>query len=388
MTFPTFEPHPALSASSSLLWVLFCGGLMTGCFVVAWRNLLHYRSREVRANTASRTPAPPELLPGPILLGGHVETDGAEPAVRFEIDQIGREVQNKSSYTHTWTEIDRTVQVRPFRLRLPNQEVVTVVPDERVRLVDNLETESFNENRRRRVAELSAKEKVWVSGTLSREGQKSGPSTAYRQGPSSWVMRGTRLDPLELSSGSLSRQFTYWQSFYRKAAIILTIGWLLVHGLLFGPYYLLAISGKVTTASIIKTSTYVTSSKNGKTTHYVIHARLPDKDGGHLVDDEVGYNLYESAKSGFVKEAPFLYSKWFPRLHQIGQRPMISVVLSIISLLLSLGPAIWFFFAIRSARPWYEQRKVVESGDGRLLTSVWKVQVAGAKGLFVDGAPK
>lgn len=388
MSPESFEPHPALGPVLAFFWVLLFDGTLTAMFALSVWRFVHYRGRTLRGDTYSRLPAPPALEAGPALLSGQVETDDGASAVRIEIDQIGTEKQHKNSWSHVWEEIDRSIQLRPFRLRLPNQEAVTVIPDERIRLVDDLHTESNDGVRRRRVAELSMREKVWVSGELVQEGQRGGASTAYRTGQASWTLRGTALSPLEVSSGSLNRQFAYWGSFFRWAAICFTVVWLAVHTFLVGPYCLLLFTGKVTTAQFSTTSTYITRGKNSTTTHYVLHARLPASAGGHEVKDEVSRRVYDFARAGGVGAVPFIHCPFLPSVHSIGRHADLSVARAIILMMISAMSTIWFLSAFRSARPWYEQRKVVERGSGRLAASVWKIQVAGAKGLFVDGTRK
>lgn len=388
MSPESFEPYPALGPVLAFFWILVFWGTLTGASALAlWRFFL-YRGRSRQAESFSRQPAPRALEAGPALLQGQVETDDGASAVRIEIDQIGTETQHKNSWSHAWEEIDRSIQLRPFRLRLPNQEAVTVIPDERIRLVDDLHTESNDGARRRRVAELSMREKVWVSGVLAQEGQRGGASTAYRTGPSSWVLRGTAFSPLEVSSGSLARQFAYWGSFFRWAAICFTVVWLAVEAFVVGPYHLLLLTGRVTTAQFSTTSTYITRGKNSTTTHYVLHARLPASAGGHEVKDEVSRRVYDLARAGGVGAVPFIHCPFLPSVHSIGRHADLSVARAIILMMVSAISTIWFLSAFRSARPWYEQRKVVERGSGRLAESVWKIQAAGAKGLFVDGMRK
>lgn len=379
------EPYMALGPGTSFVWVLVVGWAITILFGHALSRYFMYRGRVLRAQSISKRP--PRLEEGPALLQGKVETDDGAPGVRIAIDQVGKETKNKNNYSHVWEERHRAIHVQPFRLRLPTDETVNVVPDERVRVVDDLKTERYEGIYRVRVAEVSSGEQVWVSGWLAREGQQGGATSAYRAGPGALVLRGSGSEPLEISSGSLDRQFSYWLKFYRWSALLLGIVWLVVQGL-FTSYYLLLWTGKVVTADITRTSTYITTNKNSKTTHYVIHARLPSSDGGREVDDEVGLALYNAANRG-LKKAPFLYSRLAPSVHMIGEHAHVNFGKGFGALVLTFVTMLFFFLGRRNARPWYEQKTVAERGSGRLRESAWHIQVAGQRGLFVPGkAPR
>lgn len=378
------EPHLALDIGTSFAWAALVGPGMSALFGLAVWRLLRYRGRVLRAESIAKQA--PSLEAGPALLAGKVETDDQAPAVRIEIDQIGTERKNKNNWSHRWEERNRAVQVRPFRLRLPTDEVVNVVPDDRIRVVDDLVTDKFEGAYRRRVAELANGETIWVSGTLAHEGQRAGASTAYREGPSAWVLRGTSGEPLEVASGGLSRQFTYWKSFYKWAVALLGAAFLLVQVVLFGPYYLLFCAGKTETLNITRTRTYITTNKNTKTTHYVIHAQLPSKSGGpRELEDEVRLSIYEAARSGQLKQAPFVYSPLVPAIHQIGSHASLGGLRALGGTAVLIVSVILFALARRNAMPWYEQKTVVERGSGRLDEGAWKIQVAGESGLFVHG---
>lgn len=380
------EPAGSVSPATAAVSVLVVGWCVSCLFAfAAWRFIV-YRGRALRAESVGKLP--PRLEEGPALLEGRVETDDGGPAVRIEIDQVGREWSRKGGYTHEWQEKNRVVHVRPFHLRLANDELVRVLPDERVRIVDDLETERFEGIYRRRVCELSARERVWVSGVLAREGHKAGASTAYRAGPTPLVLKGTAMEPLEVASGSLDRQFSYWKKFYGRATTLLGAALFLVHVLLFGPYYARLWAGKVETTTVTRTNTYITTHKNGSTTHYVVYARLPAKAGGLDLHDEVDYKVHDAAKDGTLKTVPFLHVRAIPSLSAIGRHATLSFVSTVASALVALLAAIALPWLRRRAMPWYEQSRVIEQQPGRLDDNPWDKQVPGAKGLFVPGKQK
>lgn len=281
------------------------------------------------------------------------------------------------------------MHVQPFRLRLPSNDAVLVLPDERIRLVDTLETETRKGTSRRRGAQLNSGESAWVSGVLAHEGSHGDPSTAYRSGPGSLILRGTRTEPLECAAGSLDAQFSHWRRFYLASTIVLGLMFLLVHGVLL-PFYALLLAGEVDTATITGTSTYSTKSKAGDVVHYVIHAVLSPKAGSVVVKDDVNIDLYNEAKFGLLspkagsvvvkdnahvgrydtavrlKQVPFIYLPAAPSLHSIGSHADLSRGVAYFGAICALAVTIVFPLMRRRATPWYEQSGVTERGSGRL----------------------
>lgn len=377
------EPDGSFGPTISVVWVFLVGWCVTGLFAFALWRMLVYRRRALRALSVAREPQ--KLAAGPVLLSGRVETDGGGPAVRIEIDQLGREWANKGSYSHEWKEQNRTVHVQPFRLRLASGEVVHVDPGENVRLVDTLETEKAEGLYRRRVSELSCNESVWVSGVLAEEAQKSGPTTAYRAGPGAMVVRGTAMEPLEVASGRLDSQFAYWRRFYVWAAALLGVAFFIVQGFLFAPFHVLFFAGKTEMVNVVSTSTYITKSKNSSREHYVVHARLPEKAGGAPLKDDVSFGTYEEARAGTLTRVPFTYAPAMPWLHSIGTYADLTIWAAIVAAVLTLFAALIFSLARRHAMPWYEQKRVIERGVGRLEEGAWRRQIPGKPGLFDQG---
>jgi len=380
------EPAGSFGATLSVVWVFLVGWCVTGLFAFSLWRFIVYRSRSLRAASIARRPQ--ALEEGPALLSGRVETDGGGPAVRIEIDQTGREWVHKSKWSHEWTEKGRAVHVQPFRLRTASDQVVRVIADQRVRLVDTLETEKLEGTYRRRVAELSSREQVWVSGVLAQDGQKGGAFSAYRAGPESLVLRGTAIEPLEVASGNLDVQFSYWRRFYAKATMLIGIVAFAVHGIFFLPFYALHLGGETEMAEVVKTSTYITSGKSRTRTHYVIHAKLPPKAGGHLVNDDVDIHAYSEAKNHTLTQVPFTYLPALPMLHSIGAHASLWAIGGIIALVLTVISWVVFFIMRRHAMPWYEQRSVVERGSGTLEARAWRKQVPGKPGLYQDSPLK
>jgi hypothetical protein len=361
-------------AAVALVALIAC--LTIGPFGLAlWRFLVH-RGRAFRAETAEKEPHSP--IPGPALLHGTVETDDGGPAIRIEIDQTGEEWSNKGNWSHRWTEKNRRVSARRFRLRLSGDDTVVMVdPDERVHLIDTLDTENVEHRYRLRVAELSDKEKVWISGVLMEEGRRAGAGSAYRSGPGALVLCGTLTEPLDIASGALGSQFTHWRRYYGNAWRVLGLAVFAVHFLMLAPFYALFWTGKPTMCDFASTSNYITTNKGHSTTHFVLQARLPAEMGGGLVKDEVSYAVFQAANRHELPRVPFVVASVAPWLHSIGESADVNVVALILSFLVGLACSIGLPVSRFYAKPWYEQRKVVEGGSGRLESGAYVPAVPG-----------
>jgi hypothetical protein len=378
-----FVPAWAFSAETSVVWVAIASGWAALLFGFAiWRYLV-FRSRCLRAVAIEA--APPQAGAGSVLLRGHVETEDGGPAIRFVIEQHGTEVQNKSQWNHTWRETTRQVQVRAFQLRLPDETRILVVPDEHVKVVDELVTEAFGSSKRRRVSEVSAGEEIWVRGVLRREGRADGARSAYRGGEAQLVLRRSPLEPLDISSGSLTYKFARWRRFYRVAAILFGILFGITQLGFFGSYYAQCVFGSEEIATVTGTHTYVTRSKNSTTTHYVVEAKLAD---GTEVSDEVARSLYFDVNRGAIREVPFRVVPFAPWMHLLGVEPATSIARTFVALLLLLVATIVFMCVRVFHVPWYEQRRVVERRHGRLAEHAWDKQVPAHPDLYVPGARK
>ncbi|MBK8251985.1 MAG: hypothetical protein IPK82_04885 [Polyangiaceae bacterium] len=346
-----------------------------------WRHVV-YREQARLARLIEKKPL--ELKAGPVLLKGRVETEDGASAIVLEIDQVGREWQNKNNWSHEWKEKHRTVDVRPFKLRLPSGEVVQVIADDRVRIVDSLETASYKDSYRKRRAAIDNKETVWISGELSHEGQTGGKTGAYRAGPANWILRSPRTSRMEIASGSLNAQFEYWSRFYRLASLILMGLGTLFATVIVGPFLALTLFGQTEMTPILRTSTYTTTNKGKTYHHYVIHGQLGEKGRLAQVSDEVDPYLYNLATDKTVTKVPFVYVPTATWIHEVGTRPHLSLWRLIVGLFAGIMTFGFFWGLRKTAMPWYEQVQVTERGNGRLSSRVWHAQEPGKPGLYAE----
>ena len=372
-------PSGSFDAETSAVWVAIAGGWLALLFAFTLARFLVYRRRCVHAEEVERGPT--GFCEGATVVGGCVETDDGEPAIRFEIDQRGTEREHKRTWSHVWRETARRVQVRPFYVRLDDDQRVLVLPDDKVKLVDDLETGHWKNNERTRVSEVCVGERVWVRGVLSREGREGSGATAYRGGEAPFVMRRSRFEPVDVSSGSLTTRYTRWRRFYRVSAIILAVLFTFVQLFVFGSYYVQCLFGRVEIAMITGTSTSVTTSKRSTTRHYVVEAKLAD---GTKLKDDVTSSVYESARRKKIVEVPFRYVPFARFIHSIGVSAVASIGWIVIVIIIAFVATISLAITRASSVPWYEQRRVVERRSGRIHDHAWDKQVPSNPDLYVS----
>ena len=360
MLAPPIASVCAFDADKSPAIVAFNGGWVTLLFAFAFVRFLVYRKRCLWAESVELVPI--ELREGAGVVGGRVETEDGGPAIRIEIDQAGAEWKHKNSWSHVWRETARRVHVRPFHLRLDDNRLVRVVPDEKVKLIDEIETGHVKGAERQRVAEVSAGERIWVRGNLRHEAQ-SGKVTVYCGAEDPFVISGTAFEPLDISSGKLTTRYAHWRKFYRVSAIVLGVLVALTHTVVFGPYYAQCMLGRVENATITGTHTYTGGSKNKITRHYVVLAKLAD---GKAVSDEVHFAVYEAARREKIKNLPFRVVPLLRFIHSIGVDAVVSFAAVAIVVMGAFIATVTFFVMRSAGVPWYERRRLMESQSGRL----------------------
>lgn len=369
---PDLLPPSHLSALWSGLLVYGLAGALLGA-------TLAFAAHRLRAHARAATKAeadearPPALAPGRAFLCGVVETDDDRPAVELTLWEEGSEWKEKSRWFHRWKERSRHLEVRPFTLRLPRGEAVRVLPDERVSLVDTVHTRAFTGRERERRAEIVAGEHVCLDGVLlwNRRGHDR---TAYRGGSDTgatpFVLRRPRAEPLLIASGGLAAGHRRWAAWYLKATIALAALFAVLH-LGFLEYHALRVAGVVVPrARVVDQRTYTTRHKRGLTTHLLVRAEvdLPGR-GAVQVEEELAHPIYAEPVPQ-LREIPLQIVPRLPWAHQAGTEPRISTDLAVLGTVLSVV-ALWLFWSLRRrATPWYEQRRVVERGEGTLAMSV------------------
>ena len=333
------------------------------------RRAVHLR-RFRAAAAALGSGHPRALAPGPVVVTGRVLDEGDGPPVVLEIEQSGREQFTKGRWVHRWTEEKRQLRVRPFYLVRPNGERVRVEPDDHVLLVDRLdETENLGPGWRRRRAALRAGDTVSVQGTLARGFDPS--QGGYRDGGEGWVLKPTRGTRMELSTEQLGDRHQKRAATFGRLALILTALILISHVALFGRFHLLRLDGDHVTAAVTDHDAYrawVRSRINWG--HWIEHYRITAafRDGGgstHLLVDEVSPCFFADVANG-LNEAPFVVSRHLPAFYQVGSEPSEESGKLVMFVLLVLASCLAASAVVSGTRPWYERKRVVEGGSGRL----------------------
>jgi hypothetical protein len=358
-----------VSPSLTLLFVYGLAFVMFVAFVNAIMRARRHaaRAREATASVATKEPA----AQGYAVLRGTVESEDPErPAVVVTITETGTERKQKGKWSHTWTEINRKIEVEPFYLVLASGTRVLIEPGQDIFFVDKLER-VHGGNPRTRAARLDNGEIVHVSGTLvdgwhtPRAGDAQGG--LYRGGaPTGLVMRPGK-ERMLLSTEPLARRPQRLQSAHRAMAIVLAVTLLLMNGLLFGSTHLVQFFGEVSELRVLATRTWLTRHKNNTTRHYGVTGAYPKGDGTELpLEDEVSAEAYAIVTSGGQAKVPFRVVHAWPTQYAIGTGPTIGVTRIIFSIFALVGLVVIYAVLLDSAREWYDRKKVVEQGSGRL----------------------
>ncbi|AGP35486.1 hypothetical protein [Sorangium cellulosum] len=213
--------------SSLLVDVVATAGLLA-LAVLALRLSLRLRRATALADASFR--ANVALGPGEGVVLGTVEREqGADVAVRVEVEQKGVELASSVSWRHggavswrhAWTETGRKVRAHPFYLRHASGARVRVEPGEDVMLVDALDGMILVDRTKRvRVAELVPGEEAFAFGELRRAPDPEAPPLGYRERAQGYVLVRPRRRRMLLSSEPFGEQFARKAAFRLRWAII------------------------------------------------------------------------------------------------------------------------------------------------------------------------
>jgi hypothetical protein len=329
-----------------------------------------FRQAALRARAARAAEAKSEhrgLRPGFAVVHGRVETDDGEPAVRVAIRQRGRTYQAKGGVRHVWAEFDRQIVARSFFLRLASEERVKVEPGDDVLFVDLLSTteQSAAQATRVRTAELTSKDSAYAVGRLF----PPRPAVAYRSADEGFCLRPAEGERMLISTEPLEDRYLRRAAFHRAWLLACLSAFVFVNALVFEPYWCALLFAEPITASAVDTRTWTTRGKHGPVSHYqVVSTGTVDGHAFRLASDtnRTYYTeVHDSLSKGSV-EVPLLVSPPQPYAAVLGTRPALSVVRGFVSWFALLGLSVGYALSSRRARPWYERKKVVDTGSGSL----------------------
>lgn len=344
----TLPPTMALAVVGAVLLVL-AGGVVV-CLLRSRRRIALARAAE-----ASVVDDPPPMLVegAEVVLAGTVRHhEDHDVAVKVSVHQSGTESESSGSWSHSWTEIDREIVVRPFLLELSTGQLVLVHPPKNVDVADALDQKVWiNRNKRVLSAELVPGEKIFARGRLERS-DVAAPGGAYRDSKWGWALGPSRDGQMLLSSEPLGAGLRKRAAFHRNFAIwaVLLLGVMTVT--LVGYYGRLF--GHTDKATIVSKRFFQTTDSDGDTNdHWAVSLRGDEVEVAEDDYDRITPQVVVPIRMG----SPF---NW-----DLGSRATISIwrlLFLVTYLMLFLIP---YYGRRRSSRPWF-RRKVNETRSGKL----------------------
>ncbi len=357
------QPADHLSPAGTILIVDGLGAGLAALLVIALARRAVHRHREKLAHRAALRQNEP-LHPGPTVLAGRVVDEHEGDAIVLSIEQQGREWQNKGSWGHSWTEQRRSLEVAPFYVERANGERVRVEPDARVFLVDKLDgTEVVRRDFRVRRARLQPGEHVFILGELVRAPD---PKLGAYRDAEGWVLRPPRSGRMLCSTEPLEARHARRAAVWSKLALAACAALVVWHGLLFVRVHQLRVSGRVVAATVTHTkhwSVWVRPAKGSAhwVQHYAVEA-LGDE-GAALyseIDSGSWYRISEGSRVAFILLRDDGYDA------QLGARATAHSGAAFVGAVCAFIWGLFFAGIALRTRPWWERRRVVEAGTGRL----------------------
>lgn len=328
--------------------LLLVGGIVA-CLLRGRRRI-----KLAEAAEASVVDDPPPLLVegADVVLAGTVRHHADhDVAVKVSVRQSGSESESSGSWSHSWTEIDRDIVVRPFLLELSNGQVVMVTPPKNVDVADALDQKVWiDRNERVLSAELVPGERIFARGRLERSDQAV-PGGAYRDVKWGWAL-GPSDGQMLLSSEPLGAGLRKRAAFHRTFAYWAAVMLLVTNVTLLGYYGRLF--GHTETAKATNKFFYQTRDSDGDShDHWAVTVRGDDREIAEDDHDRIEPPVVVPIRVGSG-------SNW-----ELGSRATISWFRA--GFIVAFALAWWLPYRSmrRSSRPWF-RRKVNETLGGRL----------------------
>ncbi|MCC6994158.1 MAG: hypothetical protein IT370_05970 [Deltaproteobacteria bacterium] len=367
-----------VSASSSGALALLCIATLAG--MLAWSVL---RMRAFHRQAASEESVDPDgpLRAGPFVLVGTVEVeDGATP-VTIRIEQVGKEWKHKSSWSHSWRETRRWMDVRPFVVRRDDGTTVKVEPGPRVVLHDTLsrfEHSSTITKTRTRIAEVKPGDRIYVAGELV-DIRVHGGGGVYREAPRMPRLIPASTGPMVVSTEAPGGTARRLGRVHRLSSFAVGVVLAFQLVIVLFPYLAQHLTGVTSVGELRAVRTYETyhKPKNGSgywTTHQEAEVSWARDQSGTF---RIARDLYTCAvRAGCDRVVVRSASLAGFTLHQLGSRPTLSVTRTLILVIGSPTALIIWLITLVGARPWWLRRKVVDGGSGRLSQTTSSVKDA------------
>ncbi len=362
------------SATSERLADLFVHVPYALIFAVAAFFAWHHNRRAVMEQASNPT-AP--LVDGPAVVYGTVEADPAwqGPFVRLDIHQSGTEWCNKGAWHHQWKETSRTLNRRPFVVVRDDGVRVQIEPDERVILHDEPDVVRHDLASRTRVAAIEVGQRVHVSGTLVGASLAQGSAGgAYRSGFGAPSLRAPSIGRMVISNERPGAPELARMRFHRGWAIAVAILFAFVASVVMPAYELLSLSNELAWATPTDVRNWREWHKPKNSSGYWVYrwsvrGAWDDHGTARTLEDDCGQPYFNYVTEATCARVPFTVSTIAPSWHQIGTGPQLTVGRCIILGILCLIIVIAYPASTLASRPWYEKKRVVDSGNGRLAAS-------------------
>ncbi|MFO0647289.1 MAG: hypothetical protein U0326_13710 [Polyangiales bacterium] len=358
-----YAPSDRLSQSASTFVVVGVVGVGLALWIVtslvrAWREYVEIR----RARESLADPA--QLREGPALVEGKVVLASGDrgAAVSLTVVQEGRRA---GAETHTaapiamqWTEVERTVHVRPFYLSLRGGRSLRVEPAGRVELLDELELPEALPTRgrlaRRRRARLTRDERVVIRGALERGFDPETAQSGYR-GPAEVLVLRPCEGVMSFSTERLGARSIRRARVHLRAALVGVVALVAMNGLWFREFLALRQHGRVVDARVVSRERVddPLTNRHGDGT---LDLALPT---GAMVRVRVNADAYENTREGdFV---PVTVASRRPDIAQVGRGEVgLRDGEAIVALLIVASLVLWHALSLRAAKAWYERDGVVD----------------------------
>jgi len=336
--------------------LLVFGGVLLALVAGLVTCLLRARRRIQLAKAAEASvvddPSPILVEGADVVLAGVVRHfEDNDVAVKVSIHQEGSESESSGSWSHSWTEIDRDIIVRPFLLELSTHQLVLVHPPKNVDVADALDQKVWiNRNRRVLSAELVPGEKIYARGRLERSDQAV-PGGAYRDVKWGWAL-GPSDGQMLLSSEPLGAGLRQRAAFHRRFALWAVALLVAMQAPLMGYYGRLL--GHTEMAKLTRSFFYQTTDSDGDThDHWAVVVRgdqieISEDDYDHIVPP-VTVPIRMGSRMNYDLGSSATFSLW-----------RMFVVFALVCMF-------WIPYRVRrgASRPWF-RRKVNETLGGRL----------------------
>ncbi|AUX44375.1 hypothetical protein SOCE26_058390 [Sorangium cellulosum] len=346
--------HLDAGMSSLLVYVVATAGLLA-IAAIALRLSLRQRRAAARAEASFKGDA--ALAPGEAVVVGTVElAQGADVAVRVEIEQHGTESESSGVWSHLWSETGRRVRVHPFYLRHASGVLVRVEPGEDVALVDALDGMiRVDPTRRVRVAEIMPGEKVFALGELRRAPDPEAPAQGYRERSLGYVLVPPRGRGMLVSSEPLGERFARRAAFHRRWAVAAVVASLAFNAV-FAGFHARRWLGETVDVHVTQLREDDSDDDHPR---FEVTMRAAD---GVVFSDEVPHATFGQLRG--VERLTARYVPSWPSASAVGPD---ATAHSVAYVALPLLGAIALAYAIRAhaTKPWYE-KKLLEQGSGRL----------------------